>query len=857
MTLNELLALATIIKNETGVDANSATRIGSTLQDIINFCNENISGADVSTDFSTLEKIQEILHDDKDVVDHIYQAISKKIDFSTGNLFVDPVFENGIASWNLNYNPENNETEPQVTIVDSGNLPDGVSKSVSIEINAQGQGIFQRVTKTVGKYYLLSFWAKASKTVQICFGNEPNAVTDQIDSSWKKFEISFVPTVSDSAIVFYPQDLCTFEMGNPRLSIGRKSAQKFKTINNQSILGEGNISITGGSGAPGSVDLSDYYTKEQIATIENDILTAAFNADMNNAPKQALLSISTAPSVNSSSKRYYNSTAKLLYQSIYSSGTYSWDPAGFAPVVGTIYTFGGNNYMLKDGALAVVGGASGGVSSYNDLTDKPNLALKADLVGGLIPASQLPSFVDDIIEILGLYTNAAIPDIPDDGYRYFNTTQSRIKLAVDGQWVNDTVNSGIAETGKIYVTIASTPYKSYRCSGSSLFRVDDVDLTNYYTKSEIQTAYALKSDIPANTLSSDIVVNLSGGRTFGKYATGSTIPATGKTIEQVLRDACLEAINPSASVSASGSIPFNSTTGSLTVGMTYTVNNPGATITGFVLSVRRGSGSYTQIYSGAAKSSHTHDIASLLGSDNVSNFNYKLVVTDSLGSTVTVTSNSITPATYAAPTCNISTGNPTRELGNVSTAFSGAISLTAQNGVSITSRKLQYSLNNSTWIDITTLGSNSVSYTHNDAALVNATVIYYRIQIDVYVIDGSNITNLPIGQVNFAYKQVFGYDASATPSLSTILAMGNNALTNAKAKTVTATAPSGNYTYYAYCAAAGDLASIIMDGVTPVLGSFTKMTDVSGTNSYGSTVTYRIYKSNAPAAFTSNNLVIS
>jgi chorismate synthase len=36
--------------------------------------------------------------------------------------------------------------------------------------------------------------------------------------------------------------------------------------------------------------------------------------------------------------------------------------------------------------------------SYNDLADKPDLALKADLVDGQIPAAQLPSYVDDVLE---------------------------------------------------------------------------------------------------------------------------------------------------------------------------------------------------------------------------------------------------------------------------------------------------------------------------------------------------------------------------------------------------------------------------------------------------------------------------
>jgi len=358
-------------------------------------------------------------------------------------------------------------------------------------------------------------------------------------------------------------------------------------------------------------------------------------------------------------------------------------------------------------------------------------------------------------------------------------------------------------------------------------------------------------------LTTDIPVNLSVGRTFGKYASGSTIPATGKTVEEVIRMAALESINPSATIAASGTIAYNATAGSLTIAMTNTINNPGATVTGFVLSYRRGAGAWVQLYSGAAKASHTHDVAALLAVDNISSFSYQLVVTDSLSTSVTVTSNAITPAGYAAPTTNIAVSG-TRELGNISTLLSGAISQTAQNGVSITSRTLQYSLNNSVWVDIAAGAlTNTINYTHNDVALVNSTIIYYRLSVVCSTPTGNQTATLALGSVSFVYKNAFGYSTNVSPDLATLLAMGNNALTNAKAKTVTATAPAGNYTYYAYCAAAGDLAGVIMDGVTPVLGSFTKLADITGVNSFGASVTYRIYKSNAPAAFTNNSLVIS
>ncbi len=91
------------------------------------------------------------------------------------------------------------------------------------------------------------------------------------------------------------------------------------------------------------------------------------------------------------------------------------------------------------------------------------------------------------------------------------------------------------------------------------------------------------SGLSANTLSSDIVVSLSGGKTFGKYTNGQTIPATGKTPEEVLTDIAQEYITPSfTSFSASGA----------------TQVEVGTTISGdydFTWSTNEGSGSIPQV----------------------------------------------------------------------------------------------------------------------------------------------------------------------------------------------------------------------------------------------------------------------
>lgn len=80
------------------------------------------------------------------------------------------------------------------------------------------------------------------------------------------------------------------------------------------------------------------------------------------------------------------------------------------------------------------------------------LAAKADLVGGLIPSAQLPSYVDDVVEAANL---AAFP--------------------------------GTGETGKIYVAI-DTGY-TYRWSGSVYVRINEVDLSSYLTTATAASTY--------------------------------------------------------------------------------------------------------------------------------------------------------------------------------------------------------------------------------------------------------------------------------------------------------------------------------------------------------------------------------
>lgn len=149
-------------------------------------------------------------------------------------------------------------------------------------------------------------------------------------------------------------------------------------------------------------------------------------------------------------------------------------------------------------------------------------------------------------------------------------------------------------------------------------------------------------------------------------------------------------------------------------------------------------------------------------------------------------------------------------------------------------------------------------YTHIDTNIFSNSNSYsYR-----YII-GDSMGGLTTGSalnISFLYGNYFGYSsATSLDTVSEIENLGSRILSDSRSRTVSnVTAGTGLYTYYAYRAGANDLTNIIQDGAAPVLGAFTKQSiDIVGTNLNGANVTYRVYRSNAPQAFTNNTLAFS
>jgi len=79
-----------------------------------------------------------------------------------------------------------------------------------------------------------------------------------------------------------------------------------------------------------------------------------------------------------------------------------------------------------------------------------------------------------------------------------------------------------------------------------------------------------------------------------------------------------------------------------------------------------------------------------------------------------------------------------------------------------------------------------------------------------------------------------------------------SSLDDNKAWSVTCTSANNEaskYTYIIYPATYGDLSTITQNGSLPVLSAFTKVGDFTVSNVHGKSTSFRVYKSNAPGAF--------
>ena len=193
----------------------------------------------------------------------------------------------------------------------------------------------------------------------------------------------------------------------------------------------------------------------------------------------------------------------------------------------------------------------------------------------------------------------------------------------------------------------------------------------------LATVSAIETRIVAGggvTFASDITVNISAGKYFGKFTRGDIIPATGKTVKEVVELSLSEVIAPVISNSASpANLTFGQTSGSNTISVGYMIKTAGASAAGSTLEfMYRGAASWTTLsttlkndtigtdvqYTGSF-THNTWNRASDAGSGGTYGttvLDYRYTVHDTFGATASLVS-SVTPAASAAtPSVSFSAG---------------------------------------------------------------------------------------------------------------------------------------------------------------------------------------------------------
>lgn len=107
------------------------------------------------------------------------------------------------------------------------------------------------------------------------------------------------------------------------------------------------------------------------------------------------------------------------------------------------------SYDNTTGELTIKGGQANGLATLD--------------ASGLVPASQLPSYVDDVIELVAVTDTA--PSTGNAGDKYFNTSTGKIMTYEGGAWGS----AADPEKDKIYVNLAND--MAYRWSGSAMVQI--------------------------------------------------------------------------------------------------------------------------------------------------------------------------------------------------------------------------------------------------------------------------------------------------------------------------------------------------------------------------------------------------
>lgn len=369
----------------------------------------------------------------------------------------------------------------------------------------------------------------------------------------------------------------------------------------------------------------------------------------------------------------------------------------------------------------------------------------------------------------------------------FNSTTKQVSIGIDTEALNSVSAFTISNDG---TDIASTEPATILTKMEQLdFKEGPANLSSSILavadpSSDKVTVFVRPISPP--TFAADVFVSLPFGKTVGRFISGDTIPAAGKTAEEVFNLIAQEPIAPTVSLSSSTSILFNQTAISNVLVFAKTINTLGATTATAVLQWRRNnSGTWTTLTSTTGATTYTHTLTD--SAFNTQPFNYQYIVTDSAGATATATL-TITPQSYQSPSISFSApastlslsieSNQIRERGNTSSVLQGS---TSRNRLYVPVSGFQYavSFNGGSYTNIGTAGSLAAAggaFTNfTDTSITSsATSAIYRVSVT-----DSYTTATASYNITYKYVVFYGSSASAPANSAGVRALSGKRFTDA------------------------------------------------------------------------------
>ena len=448
---------------------------------------------------------------------------------------------------------------------------------------------------------------------------------------------------------------------------------------------------------------------------------------------------------------------------------------------------------------------------------------------------------DPVVQLIGIATTTTNPE------------QERISLG------NSFPGIYLLQSSGTYTYFNGLVISESDLVNSVLFAIPQIQdgVFNTYTLSK----YNLTTS--QNLIDEDIVVSLTDGKTLGRYSNGETIPSSGKSIQDVLKLIAQEPIPPIVSFGFDSTQiittwPYADPNPINKLKFTYNIDTeiPETVYESFTLEYKRSSSNtwvdisnsvVTDIHPKNGTGTITHSIINNISNDAI---NYRLTINDS-NNQETISLFNVQFSPYVAETITLSAASTALEIGTSTKVSLTTVFNNTNSSRPLTSFDLYRSFNGTQFTFLKNFTNISSGNTYVDSNNnINSGTVAYKIvgRNDLNQQVTSNIVT-----VRYYAKSYLGYlDTPLTKDLIPGLANGALAV-NGHQRTITnVTAEYYKYTYYVYPGTT-PLTNVIQNDSAPVLGAFTRLSNIQIIQN-GIPITYSIYKSNAPGAFTGDKL---